>query len=139
MLDFLMADDLAGDGAVAFFKAVGNYQNAITAGPLGRLDDEIAAPADDLVELLDFLLRGNDPVHLRHVNAGLERTLLGDDLVIDDGVQTALVVLEDVVRVAPVDAHDAPGLEGLPGLPEAEHQDSAFFRKALKRTSSVRR
>ncbi|MCY1423166.1 hypothetical protein D9M71_388730 [compost metagenome] len=138
MLDFLVADDLARDRAITVFEAIGDHQDAVTAGALGRLDDEVVALADDLAEFFDLFLGGDDPVHFRHVNAGLDRTLLGDDLVIDDRVQMALVVLEDVVRIAPVDTHDAPGLQGFPGFPETEHQASAFT-KALKRTSSVRR
>ncbi|MNG07361.1 hypothetical protein D3C84_906560 [compost metagenome] len=139
MLDFLVADDLAGHRAIAALEAVGDHQNAVAASALGRFDHEVVAPANDLVEVVDFLFGGNHAIQLRHMNAGSDGALLGDDLVIDNRVQTALVVLQHVVRVAPIDAHDAPGFQGLPGLPEAEHQASAFFRKALKRTSSVRR
>src|SRR5450830_439187 len=138
MLDFLMADDLAGHRAIAPLKAVGDDEDAVTAGALGRLDHEVAAPANDLVELVDFLLGGYRPVHFRHVDAGRQGPFLGDDLVIHDRVQAALVVLEHVVGVTPVDAHDAARFQGLPGLPEAEHYESAL-RKALKRTNSVRR
>src|SRR5450830_567796 len=138
MLDFLMADDLAGHRAIAPLKAVGDDEDAVTAGALGRLDHEVAAPANDLVELVDFLLGGDHPVHFRHVDAGRQGPFLGDDLVIHDRVQAALVVLEHVVGVTPVDAHDAARFQGLPGLPEAEHYESAL-RKALKRTNSVRR
>ncbi|MNC52516.1 hypothetical protein D3C75_1018650 [compost metagenome] len=139
VLDFLMADDLARHCAVAVLEAVGDYQDAVTAGALRRLDDEIAATADDLVELLDLFFGLDDAVHFRHMDAGRQCALLGDDLVVDDRVQVALVVLQHVVRVAPVDTHDAPGLQGFPRLDQAKHQASAFFRNALKRTSSVRR
>ena len=138
VLDLLMADDFAGHRAIAPFKPVGHHQDAVTAGALGGLDHEVAAPADDLVELVDFLFGGDHPVHFRHVDAGRQGPFLGDDLVIHDGVQAALVVLEHVVGITPVNAHDPPRFQGLPGLPEAEHQESAF-RNALKRTSSVRR
>ncbi len=139
MLDFLVAHDLARYRAVTVLEAVGDHQDAVTAGTLGRLDDEVAAPADDLVQLVDLLLGLDDAVHFRHMDTGRQGALLGDDLVVDDRVQAALVVLEHIVRVAPVDAHDAPGLQGFPGLDQAKHQASAFFRNALKRTSSVRR
>ncbi|MNY20342.1 hypothetical protein D3C86_1538160 [compost metagenome] len=139
MLKLFMGKDLARHRAIAALETVGNHDDAVTASALGRFDHKVVAPADDLVEFVDFLLGGDHAVQLRHVNAGRDGAFLGDDLVIDNRVQAALVVLEHVVRVAPVDAHDAPGFQGLPGLPEAEHQASAFFRKALKRTSSVRR
>ncbi|MNL16996.1 hypothetical protein D3C87_1380650 [compost metagenome] len=139
VLDFLMADDPAGHRAVTPFKAVGDHQDAITASALGRFDHEVTACANDLFEIVDFLLGGNHAIQLGHMDAGGNGAFLGDDLVIDDRVQAALVVLEHVVCVAPIDPHDAPGFQGLPGLPVAEHQASAFFRKALKRTSSVRR
>ena len=138
MLDLFMADDLARDGAKTVFEAVRNHQNAVTACTLGRLDHEVAAITDDVIELFDFFFGGNHAVHFRYVNTGLDSAFLGDDLVIHDRIQTAFVVLEYVVRIAPIDAHDAPGFQGLPGLPEAEHQESAF-KNALKRTSSVRR
>src|SRR5690606_37827733 len=121
LLDFPVADDLAGDGLVATLEAVGDHQDAIAAGTLGRLDHEVVVLADDLVELLDFLLGRDDPVQFRHMDAGLDRPLLGDDLVIDDRVQVPLVVLEYIVRVAPVDTHDAFGFKGLPRLPQADH------------------
>ncbi len=139
VLELFVADDLAGHRAIAPLEAVGDDNDAVAAGALRRLDHEIVAPADDLVELVDFLLGGDHAIQLRHMDAGGDGAFLGDDLVIDDRVQAALVVLEHVVRVTPIDAHDAPGFQGFPGLPEAEHQASAFFRKALKRTSSVRR
>ncbi len=139
VLDLLVADDLARHRAVAVLEAVGDHQDAVTTGALRRLDDEIAAPTNDLVELLDLFLGLDDAVHFRHMDAGRQGALLGDDLVIDDRVQVALVVLQHVVRVAPVDTHDAPGLQGFPRLDQAKHQASAFFRNALKRTSSVRR
>ncbi|MCY1447856.1 hypothetical protein D9M71_644950 [compost metagenome] len=139
MLDFLVADDPPGDRLVAVLEAVGDDQDAVTAGALRRLDDEIAAPANDLVKLIDLFLGLDDAVHFRHMDAGRQCALLGDDLVVDDRVQAALVVLQHIVRVTSVDPHDAAGLQGFPRLDQAKHQESAFFRKALKRTSSVRR
>src|SRR5690606_30143116 len=117
LLYFLEADDSAGHRSVTAFETVGNHQNAVTPCALGGLDDEITAPADDLFELLDLLFRLDDPVHLRDVNAGLDGPFLGDDLVIDNRVQTALVVLQHVVRIAPIDAHDAFVVQALPGSP----------------------
>jgi hypothetical protein len=139
VLEFLMVHDLAGDCAIAPLEPVGNHNDAVTARALGRFDHEVVAPADDLAEVVDFFFGRDHAVQFRHMNAGGDGAFLGDDLVIDNRVQTALVVLEHVVRVTPIDPHDAPGFQGLPGFPEAEHQASAFFRKALKRTSSVRR
>ncbi len=121
MLDLLVADDLAGDSLVAAFEAVGDHQDAVAAGALRRLDHEVVALADDLVELVDLLLGGNDPVHLGYVDPRLDGALLGDDLVVDDRVQVPLVVLQHVVRVASVDAHDPFGFKGFPRLDQAEH------------------
>ena len=138
MFDFFVADDLARHGAKAVFEAVSNHQDAIAARALCGLDHEVRAATDDVIEFLDFFLGGDHPVQLRHINAGGNGALFGDDLVIHNRVQAAFVVLEYVVRIAPIDAHDALGFQGLPGLPEAKHQESAF-KNALKRTSSVRR
>src|SRR5690606_11871954 len=113
LLDLLVADDLAGDRFVAVLEAVGDYQDAVTAGPLGRLDHEVRAVADDLAQLVDAFFRVDHAVHFRHVNAGGDGPFLGDDLVIHDRIQVALVVLQHVIRVAPVDAHDAQGFQGL--------------------------
>src|SRR5690606_17024357 len=121
VLDVLVADDLARDGLEAALELVGDHQNAVTTGTLRRLDHEVAAVADDLVELLDLLFRGDDAVQLRHMDAGGDGALLGDDLVVDYGVQVPLVVLQHVVRIAPVDPHDAFGVKGLPRLPQADH------------------
>src|SRR5690606_2223307 len=41
VLDLVVADDLAGYRAIATFVAVADHQDAVTAGALGRLDDEV--------------------------------------------------------------------------------------------------
>jgi len=121
MLDLVVAKHLPRHGLVATLEAVGDHQNAVTAGTLRRLDDEIVVVADDVLELLDIPLSLDHPVHFRHVDARLDGALLGDDLVVDDRIQMPLVVLEHVVRITPVDAHDAFGFKGLPRLDQAEH------------------
>ena len=121
LLQLLVADDLAGHRLETVFEAVGDDHDAVTAGALRRLDDEIGAPGDDLVELVDAFLGVDDAVQFRHIDAGLDGPLLGDDLVVDDRVQVPFVVLQHVVRVASVDAHDALGFKGLPRLDQAEH------------------
>src|SRR5690606_21286842 len=99
MLQFVVGDDLAGNRAIATFETVRDHQNAVAAGALGRLDDEVLMVLDDVLELLDILFGFDNPVHFRHVDAGRDGAFLGDDLVIDDRIQVPLVVLEHVVRV----------------------------------------
>ncbi|MDT4873105.1 hypothetical protein FQZ97_1083320 [compost metagenome] len=118
MFDFLMADDLAGNRSIAILETVGDDQDTVTAGALGRLDHEVRPLANDLAQLVDALFGLDHAVHFRHVDAGGDGAFLGDDLVIDDRIQVALVVLQHIVRVASVDAHDAFGFKGLPGFPE---------------------
>ena len=138
MFDFIVTDDLARHCTKTIFETVGDHQNAVAARTLCGLDHEVVTATNDVVEFFDFFLGGDHPVHFRYVNPRLDGALLGNDLVIHNRIQAALVVLEYVVRIAPIDAHDASGFQGLPGLPEAKHQESAFM-KALKRISSVRR
>jgi len=121
LVDLLAADDLAGNRLEAIFETVGDHDNAVTAGALCRLDDEVVMAFDDALEVVDFLFRGNDPVQLGHMDAGGDGTFLGEDLVIDDGVQVPFVVLQHVIRIAPVDTHDALGFQGLPAFDQTEH------------------
>ncbi len=117
-------------------EAVGDHHDAAAAGALRRLDDEIVVLADDLVELVDAFLGLDDAVHLRHVDAGLERAFLGDDLVVHHRIQVPLVVLQDVIGIASVDAHHAFRGQVFPVFQIDMVQS---LSRALKRNSSVRR
>src|SRR5690606_30635106 len=106
-VDLVVADDPARSRAIASFGPVAHQPDAVTAVPLGRLDDEVLVVLHQLGDLADVLFGINDAVQVGHVDLGGDGPFLGQDLVIDHRIQVPLVVLEHIVGVATVDAHHA--------------------------------
>src|SRR5690606_6567885 len=68
MLDLVMADDLARYRAITPLVAVTDNHDAVTAGALRRLDDEVLVAFNQFAELADILFAIDDAVHFRHVD-----------------------------------------------------------------------
>ena len=138
VLQLFGGNDASGSGAEIILEAIGNHHDAVTAGPLRGLDYEIPVLLHYPVQGADTLLGGDGAVHVRHTDSRIQRHLLGLNLVVHQRVQAALVITQDVIAIALINAHDATGAQGLAGF-RPEHQRLSPSTMARNRNSSVRR
>ena len=105
--EIVQRHQLAGGGTPVVTEAVGNHDNAVPAGTLRRLDNKIPMPGEQRSEAGNITLGFNYPVQRRNPHAGINSTLLGQQLVIHQRIQVALVVTQDQLAVALVNPKHA--------------------------------
>jgi len=121
VVELVAVEEAAVGAAVLVAAAPGDDEDAVAARAVRRLDHELLAMGDLLVQLGDLVLLAHHGVQLGHRQAGRERQVLGDELVVDARIELARVVHQYEIGVALADAHQ-PLLAQAPGdAGQAEH------------------
>ncbi len=107
VLEFLARHQVAAGATVALALAPGDDQDAVATGTMRRLDHEAAASRQGRVQFGDLVFLAHHRVQVGHRQAGGDRQLLGQQLVVDPRIEPARVVAQHVVGVALADAHQA--------------------------------
>ena len=111
-------------------------ENPLAAAAVRGLEHEALMVLEELGQLLDLAGQADHAEQSRHGDAAGDRQLLGLQLVVDQGIEVAGIVLGDIAHVAPVHADDPLGRQ-FGRADQSQHYSS--LAKGSKRRSSVRR
>jgi hypothetical protein len=92
--------------AAATLAAVDD-EDAVATGAMRGLDHEAVAAGQGRVQVGDLVFLAHHRVQIRYRQAGGDRELLGQQLVVDALIELARVVAQHVIGVALADAHQA--------------------------------
>jgi hypothetical protein len=130
-------DQVAARLAKAVAEAAAHHQDAVAAAAVGRLDDEILARAQNPLQILALVLFRDHGVEFRHGDAARQRELLGQQLVVHQRIQAALVVGHDEIGVALVHAQHAEPAQAARGGEET-HARGVPWKSRKRRNSDNR-